>query len=239
MTREAYSHEVSSAGFWPGGAGGEGGPFFYSYAYPSPAGFADAAVAPGAARFDSALGEFLLDYEAVRAAPDPDAALLAFLESTYAAAADLGGWDRAALECALGDGPACRASGAGMSVAFRRESDEEHKEPRFELPIPVGPNLVTAAGLAQAEARVAALEAEVAAETDEARRAEAQRTCATGARGSPPPSSRRRRPKAKPPSAAESPSASMARPAASTSSATTRPIRRQAGSPSPPRWPAP
>lgn len=63
-----------------------------------------------------------------------------------------------------------------MSVAFRRESDEEHKEPRFELPIPVGPNLVTAAGLAQAEARVVALEAEVAAETDEARRAGAQRT---------------------------------------------------------------
>jgi transcription elongation GreA/GreB family factor len=63
-----------------------------------------------------------------------------------------------------------------MSVAFRRESDEEHKEPRFELPIPLGPNLVTAAGLAQAKARLAALEAEVAAETDEARLAEAQRT---------------------------------------------------------------
>jgi hypothetical protein len=102
VTREAYSHEVSSAGFWPGGAGGEGGPFFYSYAYPSPAGFAEAPVRPEAARFDAVLGEFLLDYDAVRAAPDPDAALLAFLESTYAAAADLGGWDRSALECALG-----------------------------------------------------------------------------------------------------------------------------------------
>jgi hypothetical protein len=102
VTREAYSHEVSSAGFWPGGTGGEGGPFFYSYAYPSPEGFADAAVAPEAARFDAALGEFLLDYDAVRAAPDPDAALLAFLDSTYAAAANLGGWDRNALECALG-----------------------------------------------------------------------------------------------------------------------------------------
>ncbi|HEV7659090.1 MAG TPA: DUF5996 family protein [Allosphingosinicella sp.] len=102
VTREAYSHEVSSAGFWPGGAGGEGGPFFYSYAYPSPKGFADAPVAPEASRFDAALGEFILDYDAVRAAPDPDAALLAFLESTYAAAADLGGWDRSALECALG-----------------------------------------------------------------------------------------------------------------------------------------
>jgi Family of unknown function (DUF5996) len=102
VTREAYSHEVSSAGFWPGGAGGEGGPFFYSYAYPSPEGFADAPVAPDATRFDATLGEFILDYDAVRAAPDPDAALLAFLDSTYAAAADLGGWDRAALECALG-----------------------------------------------------------------------------------------------------------------------------------------
>jgi hypothetical protein len=102
ITREAYSHEVSSAGFWPGGAGGEGGPFFYSYAYPSPEGFAGAAVRPEAARFDSVLGEFLLDYEAVRAAPDPDGALLAFLDSTYTAAADLGGWDRSALECAFG-----------------------------------------------------------------------------------------------------------------------------------------
>jgi hypothetical protein len=110
VTREAYSHEVSSAGFWPGGAGGEGGPFFYSYAYPSPEGFADAAVAPEAARFDAALGEFLLDYDAVRAAPDPDAALLAFLESTFVAAADLGGWDRNALECALGTPGVPRAS---------------------------------------------------------------------------------------------------------------------------------
>jgi hypothetical protein len=103
VTREAYSHEVSSAGFWPGGAGGEGGPFFYSYAYPAPEGFGDAKAAPEAARFDAALGEFLLDYEAVRTAPDPDAALMAFLETTYAAAADLGHWDRAALDCAPGE----------------------------------------------------------------------------------------------------------------------------------------
>ncbi|HVQ07273.1 MAG TPA: DUF5996 family protein [Allosphingosinicella sp.] len=102
VTREAYSHEVSSAGFWPGGAGGDGGPFFYSYAYPTPGGFADAPVVPSPARFDATLGEFVLDYEAVRAAPDPDGALLAFLESTYAPAVDLGGWDRAALECAFG-----------------------------------------------------------------------------------------------------------------------------------------
>lgn len=102
VTREAYSHEVSSAGFWPGGAGGPGGPFFYSYAYPAPEGFAEAEVAPEAARFDAALGEFVLDYETVRSAGDPDAALLAFLNSTYRAAADFAGWDRAALECAPG-----------------------------------------------------------------------------------------------------------------------------------------
>lgn len=101
VTREAYSHEVSSAGFWPGGAGGEGGPFFYSYAYPSPDGFADAKVAPAAARFDAALGEFILDYADVVSASDPDRALLDFLDSTYRAAADLGGWD-SALECAPG-----------------------------------------------------------------------------------------------------------------------------------------
>jgi hypothetical protein len=103
VTREAYSHEVSSAGFWPGGAGGPGGPFFYSYAYPAPAGFAEAKVGPAAARFDAALGELILDYEAVRGAADPDGALLAFLQSTYEAAANLGGWDRAALECAIGE----------------------------------------------------------------------------------------------------------------------------------------
>jgi hypothetical protein len=102
VTREAYSHEVSSAGFWPGGAGAPGGPFFYSYAYPMPEGFAEADVQPSAARFDPALGEFVLDYAALRAAADPDAALLAFLDSSYAAAADLGRWNRAGLECPLG-----------------------------------------------------------------------------------------------------------------------------------------
>jgi hypothetical protein len=101
VTREAYSHEVSSAGFWPGS---DAWPHaaFYCYAYPAPAGFADATVRPEAARFDAALGEFILDYDAVRTAADPEAALTAFLESTYAAAADLGAWDRAALECAPG-----------------------------------------------------------------------------------------------------------------------------------------
>jgi hypothetical protein len=115
VTREAYSHQVSSAGFWPGGAGAEGGPFFYAYAWPSPEGFADTAVAPGAARFDPALGEFILDYEAVRTAGDPDAALLAFLQSTYEAAADLGRWDRAALECAIGRPGVPRAVRAARS----------------------------------------------------------------------------------------------------------------------------
>ncbi len=101
VVREAYSHEVCSAGFWPGGGGVET-PSFYAYAYPAPAGFASARVAPAAARFDPTLGEFLLPYDAVRAAPDPDAALLAFLQSTYDAAADLAAWDRAALECEEG-----------------------------------------------------------------------------------------------------------------------------------------
>jgi hypothetical protein len=102
VTREAYSHEVSSAGFWPGG-GTPDGPSFYSYAYPTPDGFADAAVGPKAAGFNAGLGEFLLPYEAVRTAKDPDATLLEFLQTTYAAAADLAHWDRAALECDEGE----------------------------------------------------------------------------------------------------------------------------------------
>lgn len=101
VTREAYSHEVASAGFWPGG-GGIDFAAFYAYAYPSPAGFGAAAVAPAAAYFEPKLGEFLLPYEAVRASADPEAALTAFLESTYRAAAALGSWDVGALECPLG-----------------------------------------------------------------------------------------------------------------------------------------
>jgi len=91
----AYSHEVSSCGFWPGGSD-EGS--FYSYAYPTPAGFADWPVAPDAAFYSSEYGEFLLPYTAVRTADDPDAALLAFFQSTYEAAAELARWDRDALE---------------------------------------------------------------------------------------------------------------------------------------------
>ena len=84
------------------GAGSECGPLFYSYAYPAPEGFAEAKIRPDAARWDAALGEYVLDYEAVRAARDPDTALLGFLASTYEAAANLGHWDRGALECATG-----------------------------------------------------------------------------------------------------------------------------------------
>jgi hypothetical protein len=101
VTREAYSHEVSSAGFW-GGGGGLGVPAFYSYAYPTPEGFAEAAVSPREAYFDANLGEFLLPYDAVRTASDPDDVLLGFLQTTYDAAARLGDWDREALECPLG-----------------------------------------------------------------------------------------------------------------------------------------
>ena len=100
VTREAYSHEVSSAGFWPGSDAFPQAAF-YSYAYPEPPGYRDSPV-PKEAAFDETLGEFVLPYAAVREASDPDALLLDFLSATYIAAADRGGWDRAALECALG-----------------------------------------------------------------------------------------------------------------------------------------
>ena len=97
VTREAYSQEVSSAGFWPGG-----GPLdyaaFYSYAYPPPGGFSTAPIVPEAAFYSPELGEFLLPYDAVRAADNPDVLLQAFLQSTYEAAANGAGWHRAALE---------------------------------------------------------------------------------------------------------------------------------------------
>jgi hypothetical protein len=97
VTREAYSHEVSSAGFWPGGVTAAD-PIFYSYAYPEPSGFRSAKVGPAAARFDDALGEFVLPYEEVRRSDAPEADLMAFLQSSYEAAAKLADWDRAALE---------------------------------------------------------------------------------------------------------------------------------------------
>jgi hypothetical protein len=95
VMQEAYSHEVSSCGFWPGGSD-EGS--FYSYAYAEPDGFATWPVAPDAAFYDTTLREFILPYRAVRTADDPDAAVLAFLQSTYEAAAESGHWDRSALE---------------------------------------------------------------------------------------------------------------------------------------------
>jgi hypothetical protein len=97
VAREAYSHEVCSAGFWPGG-GAISYPAFYSYAYPEPPGYQSAAVRPAAARYNSDLREFVLPYDEVRNADSPDDVLLAFLESTYQAAADLGKWDRPVLE---------------------------------------------------------------------------------------------------------------------------------------------
>src|SRR3974390_1752850 len=97
ITREAYSHEVSSVGFWPG-SGSVPDAAFYSYFAPEPAGFRDCPARPAAARYDAQISEFLLMYEAVRTAESPGAALLEFCQSTYEAGASLAKWDRAALE---------------------------------------------------------------------------------------------------------------------------------------------
>ena len=110
VTREAYSHEVSSCGFWPGNRDAPD-PFFYSYAYPTPDGFPEAAVKPDAAYWLDDLGEFVLPYEAVRATDSPDEALIAFLQSTYAAAANLADWDRDELEWQPGFRPLERRRG--------------------------------------------------------------------------------------------------------------------------------
>lgn len=96
VTRDAYSHEVSSCGFWPGTASTKA--MFYSYAYPEPPGYRESLVKPAQASFDRDLGEFALAYEAVMLSADPDATLLEFLQSTYEAAASRGQWDRASLE---------------------------------------------------------------------------------------------------------------------------------------------
>ena len=98
VAHEAYSHEVSSAGFWPG-SGAIDYPAFYCYAYPEPPGFRAATARPDAAFFSEALGEFILPYDALRTAADPDKALLDFLQATYEAAAVSAKWDREALEC--------------------------------------------------------------------------------------------------------------------------------------------
>jgi Family of unknown function (DUF5996) len=97
VTREAYSHEVSSCGFWPGNDQLPQ-PVFYAYAYPEPRGFRTATVRPDAAAYNAEFGEFILPYNEVRQSSAPDATLLEFLQTTYEAAADLGAWDRAALE---------------------------------------------------------------------------------------------------------------------------------------------
>jgi hypothetical protein len=97
ITREAYSHEVSSCGWWPGGGAFEA-PAFYAYAAPQPAGFKDAKIEPAEAFYSDAFSEFVLPYEAVRASADPEDSLLRFCQSTYVAAADAGAWDREALE---------------------------------------------------------------------------------------------------------------------------------------------
>jgi Family of unknown function (DUF5996) len=101
---EAYSHEVSSCGFWPGAEGTAGGtnsiiePFYYSYAYPGPDGFKDFVILPEEAFYDSNLGEFILPYEAVQKSNTPDSLLMDFLQSTYTAAATTAKWDRSKLE---------------------------------------------------------------------------------------------------------------------------------------------
>jgi hypothetical protein len=97
VTREAYSHEVSSCGFWPGG-GPIPYPAFYAYAYPEPAGFAQAVVQPQGAFYSTDFREFVLPYDVVRESAEPDAVLRSFLQSTYEVAANLGKWDRQALE---------------------------------------------------------------------------------------------------------------------------------------------
>jgi hypothetical protein len=117
VTREAYSHEVSSAGFWPGGES-HPHPIYYSYAYPSPEGFSEAGLRPDAARWDEGLSEFVLPYEAIRTGGSPGEDLMEFLESTYVAAADLGGWDREVLEWKTGERP---PPGGFMAEADRGE----------------------------------------------------------------------------------------------------------------------
>jgi hypothetical protein len=117
VTREAYSHEVISFGFWPGGVLPDGlpvdEPVLYAYAAPTPAGLSSAAVRARAARWDERLGEFLLPYEAVRTAPDPGGVIRGFFEDVYEAAATLGSWDRAALERATRPPAAAHLAGAG------------------------------------------------------------------------------------------------------------------------------
>ena len=107
ITREAYSHEVISAGFWPGN-GGFGVAAFYCYAAPAPVGLEKAQIHPGKAYYSLKLSEFILNYDDVRLAKSPDEAVLEFLQSSYEVAADQAGWDRAALERAANQGAEIR-----------------------------------------------------------------------------------------------------------------------------------
>jgi predicted GNAT family acetyltransferase len=128
VAQEAYDREVSSAGFWPGGNGIDY-PAFYAYAYPTPNGYRGAPVRPDAAFWHDGLSEFMLPYDAVQSGADPDAALMAFLVSTYEAAADLGVWDRDLLECSPGqprtvrppDAERPKDSSAGIDGTVERE----------------------------------------------------------------------------------------------------------------------
>lgn len=124
VAREAYDREVSSAGFWPGGNGIDY-PAFYAYAYPAASGYRAAEVRPDAAFWHDGLSEFILPYEAVQSAADPDAALMAFLVSTYDAAADLGGWDRDLLECGYGEPGRVRPADAAPAKDVPATGDEK------------------------------------------------------------------------------------------------------------------
>ena len=124
VAQEAYDREVSSAGFWPGGNGIDY-PAFYAYAYPSPGNYRAAAVQPEAAFWHEALSEFVLPYDAVRSSADPDKALMAFLVSTYEAAAELGGWDRELLECDHGEPRKVRTPDAAVVTAAPAIGDEK------------------------------------------------------------------------------------------------------------------
>jgi predicted GNAT family acetyltransferase len=127
VAQEAYDREVSSAGFWPGGNGIDY-PAFYAYAYPAPSGYRAAAVRPEAAFWHEGLSEFMLPYEAVQSAPDPDEALMAFLVSTYEAAAELGAWDRDLLECPRGEPGRVRAADAAVAAMAAPSAGDEAVE---------------------------------------------------------------------------------------------------------------
>lgn len=128
VTHEAYDREVSSAGFWPGG-GGIDYPAFYAYAYPEPSGFRGATVQPDAAFWQDDMGEFILPYDAVQASADPAATLMAFLESTYEATAEHGGWERDLLECGPGQRGQARPHDAGeKSVGIALDEEPVERE---------------------------------------------------------------------------------------------------------------